>query len=182
MIFPIATAPGTRRLLRVPEAARLTRGAALAGLVAALVLGILGMHALANHGTPASVATAQPAAAATSGASMTSMSSHDEAMASGGGHDRHTHVGATHSPAAATAADVAVGMSPGSGHDMSGMVMLCVVMLAAVALTLLALLVAGTVRRLLPTAFRPAAACERIIQWVRGTGPPPVWEFSVIRC
>ena len=70
----------------------------------------------------------------------------------------------------------------GSGHDMSSMVMLCVVMLAAAALTLLALLAAGFVRPLLPAAFKPAPVRERVLQWMRDTGPPAVWAFSVVRC
>ena len=70
----------------------------------------------------------------------------------------------------------------GSGHDMGTMAMLCVVMLAAAALTLLVLLAVRVVRPLLPSAFHPAAAPARALQWVRGTGPPHVWAFSVIRC
>ena len=65
---------------------------------------------------------------------------------------------------------------------MAGMVMLCVVMLAAAALTLLVVLAARLFRPLLPAAFMPAAVRERALQWVRGTGPPYEWQFSVIRC
>jgi hypothetical protein len=55
-------------------------------------------------------------------------------------------------------------------------------MLAAAALTLLVLLAVGFVRRVLPTTFQPAAVRAQALQWVRGTGPPYVWQFSVIRC
>jgi hypothetical protein len=65
---------------------------------------------------------------------------------------------------------------------MAGMVMLCVVMLAAAALTLLVVLAAALFRPLLPAAFMPAAVRERTFQWVRGAGPPHEWQFSVIRC
>jgi hypothetical protein len=65
---------------------------------------------------------------------------------------------------------------------MASMVMLCVVMLAAAALTLLLVLAAGVIRPLLPAAFEPAVVSERAVQWVRGTGPPHEWQFSVIRC
>ena len=55
---------------------------------------------------------------------------------------------------------------------MASMVILCVVMLAAAALTLLTLLATGFLRRLQPKAFKPAAFRERALRWVRGTGPP----------
>ena len=70
----------------------------------------------------------------------------------------------------------------GGPEEMAGMVMLCVVMLAAAALTLLVVLAAGLFRPLLPVVFMPAAVRERTLQWVRGTGPPHEWQFSVIRC
>ena len=159
----------TRRRLRVPTVGR--SRALLAALVGALVVGILGMHALANHGTPAPVTAAATSGTASS-TSMVDMGSHDAAMASGASHDGHDH---------AAAASSAAGAGHGS-HDMSSMMMLCVVMLAAAALTFLVLLVIRILRPLLPTAFLPAAVRERTLQWVRGTGPPAVWHFSVIRC
>ena len=51
--------------------------------------------------------------------------------------------------------------------------MLCVGMLAAAGLTLLAVLAAGFFRPLLPVAFMPAAVRARALQWVRGTGLKP---------
>ncbi|GAA1130599.1 hypothetical protein GCM10009606_08270 [Nocardioides aquiterrae] len=103
-------------------------------------------------------------------------------MASGDSHAGHAHP--ARSSMAATGSSVGVGADPGSGsgHGMASMVMLCVVMLAAAALTLLALLATGFLRRLHPEAFMPAAVRERALQWVRSTGPPHQWQFSVIRC
>lgn len=160
---------GARRPLRarasVPHSGART---ALGALVVALVVGILGMHALASHGTPAV------------SASMTGMSSaHETAMASGDSNDGHA---AAHAQPPMAAAVTSADSGPGSGHDMANMVMLCVVMLAAAALTLLALLAVGVLRRVLPAAFQPAAMRAHALAWVRGTGPPYVWQFSVIRC
>ena len=154
------TAGSTRRSLRVLPAVPLGGRTALAALVGALVVGILGMHSLASHGSPA----VPPTAAATTHSSDTTMA----ATSSEGPHARPDH-------------DQAHGQAHGQGHGMS-MVMLCVVMLAAAALTLLAMLVAGFVRPLLPDAFRPAVVRARAPQWVRGSGPPHEWAFSVIRC
>lgn len=142
----VSTTIGTRRRLRVPTAARRSGRTALAGLVVALVVGILGMHGLASHGTHA-----DPAAVSDT-MSMRSAEPHTANAATG------------------TATD-----------DLAGLVMLCGVMLAA-ALTLLALLAVGFFRPLRPAAFLPAAARERTVQWVRGAGPPSVWQFSVSRC
>lgn len=163
-----STAPRPRRSLRA-RAAVPTSGArtAVAALVAALVVGILGMHALASHGT---------AAAPTASSSMTGMSSaHEAALASGDSHDGHAD-------AQPSMAASGTGAESGSGHDMANMVMLCVVMLAAAALTLLVLLAVRFVRTVLPAGFQPAAVRAHALQWVRGTGPPYVWQFSVIRC
>jgi len=168
-----STAVGTRRLLRVPTAARPSGRTALAAFVAALVVGILGMHALATHGTT-------PAPAAASSMAMTGGIPAHETTASGDSPQGQTH--AVTSDAETSAADNETDTGSGSGHDMGAMAMLCVVMLAAAALTLLVLLAVRIVRPLLPTAFRPAAAPARALQWVRGTGPPHVWAFSVIRC
>ena len=141
---------------------------ALVALVAALVVGILGMHARPAHGTAPAQAT---------GSSVPAQErAHQAAMAAGTSHDDHTHPTAAR-PSGADAA------RPHSGteHDMSSMVMLCIVMLAAAAMTVL-LLVTGVFRRVAPAAFRSAPVRDRTPQWVRGTGPPHEWQFSVIRC
>lgn len=174
-----ATAAETRSLLRVPTAARPAKRTVLAGLVAALVLGILGMHALATHGTPAP-ATAAASSTTTNGMRSTSgTGTHDAAMASGGSHEPHAHPAADVQSSPVASVD---GTPAGSSHHMNTMVMLCVAMLAAAALTLLVLLAVRILRPLLPAAFLPAAVRERTRQWVRHTGPPAVWKFSVIRC
>lgn len=167
------TAVRTRRFLRVPAAARPSGRTALAGLVVALVVGIIGMHALASHGTPAAPV------AASSAMSMQGMTTgHQAAVPS-----NDSHAARPHDASAAQLSDhSSAGSGSGSGHGMAGMVMLCVVMLAAVGLTLLVVLVAGLFRPLLPVAFMPAAVRVRALQWVRGTGPPYEWQFSVIRC
>ena len=43
---------------------------------------------------------------------------------------------------------------------------------------------AGSISRteLTLAAFQPAALRADALAWVRGTGPPYVWQFSVIRC
>ena len=166
-----ASTTGTRSLLRVPAAVAVTGRVTLGALVVALVVGILGMHALAGHGTPA----ADAASVSVSDVS----SAHVAAMSTGASHEGHAHA-----TDARPSEKVVVGASADSGswHHRSSMVMLCVVMLAAAALTLLVLLVVGLLRPLLPAAFRPAAARARVLQRVRGTGPPREWQFSVIRC
>lgn len=164
--FATAGSCGCRRL---PGPAPRT---ALAAFVAALVVGILGMHALATHGT-------SPAAATSSMAMTGGMPAHETTTA-GDSHQGQAH--AATSGASTSAADNEAGAGSGSGHDMGSMAMLCIVMLAAAALTLLVLLAVRIVRPLLPAAFHPAAAPARALQWVRGTGPPHVWGFSVIRC
>ncbi|WP_156697852.1 MULTISPECIES: DUF6153 family protein [unclassified Nocardioides] len=165
---PTTTAAGTRRPLRVPAAARVSVPTALAALVVALVVGILGMHALTSHGT-----TVAPVAAT----GMTAPA-HATEMVASSSHDAHAAEHATGTTAVRAEAD----RGSGSGHDMAGMAMLCVVMLAGAALTLLVLLAVGVRRPLLPATFAPAAVRARVQRRVRGTGPPPVWQFSVIRC
>lgn len=163
-----ASSPGARNLLRVPAAGRVSGRATLGALVVALVVGILGMHALASHGTPA-------VAAASAGVSDAA-TAHVAAMSTDASHEEHAHAADARPP------DRVAGSDSGSWHHQSSMVVLCVVMLAAAALTLLVLLVGGLLRPVLPAAFRPAAVRIRALQWVRGTGPPHEWQFSVIRC
>lgn len=167
---PTTTAAGTRRPLRVPAAARVSGPAALAAIIVALVVGILGMHALTSHGT-----TVAPGAA-----TGTTAPGHASEMMARTSHDAHAHAAehATGTTAVPTGAD----RGSGPGHDMADMAMLCAVMLAGAALTLLVLLAVGVRRPLLPASFAPAAVRARVLTWVCGTGPPPVWQFSVIRC
>lgn len=134
--------------------------------MAVLVLGILGMHALTSHG-------AAPGPGTVTSMETTSAAQHDH-------HQIAQGVALATSSTADTAAASVDGS--GSGHGLGGMVMLCVVMLAAAALTLLALLATGVVRRLWLRVFDPLTAPIPTLTWVRDTGPPPAWEFSVIRC
>lgn len=140
--------------------------ALLAAAVVSVVLGILGMHALNTHGV---------------------MSNTDHVATSG----------AASSPLAGSYADMSVAPAignnagvtttvpttvPGRGnvHNMGDMVMLCVVMLVAAAGWLLLGL-----RRIPRVWAHLPVALDTVTTWVtsrRGTGPPPAWEFSVIRC
>jgi hypothetical protein len=172
---PVPSAVRTRKLVRVRAAARFSDRGALAALVGLLVVGILGMHALASHGAPATP-TAIPSTAMSG-----TTSGHQTAMTSHGTSGAQAHA-ATLAAVPTARADASSGTGPGSGHGLGGMVMMCVVMLAAAALTLLLLLAVRIVGPLLPAAFHPAAARARTRQWVRGSGPPRVWAFSVIRC
>lgn len=133
--------------------------AVLAALVAALVVGILGMHALTLHGT-SSEAYAAPAAA----------------------HGDHA---AGHGDTHGSAAGAPAGSAPeeGSGHHAGHLLVLCAAMLAGAALLLLAGLLVRVMRpvRLLG-AFAPLAPTAAVRSWVRATGPPSAWQFSVIRC
>ena len=175
-----ATVRRALRSLRVRAAATVggsgggTRhGTALATLVAAVVLGILGMHALASHGTPA---TSDAPPGTTSMAGMAADVSHQAGHSSrhaSEGNDVGTHNGQVSSRSS----------GEGSGHgDAMSMLMLCVVVLTAAALTLLVLLIVGIAPPLLPASFHPAALRARAMQTARGTGPPPEWQYSVIRC
>ena len=146
-----------------------SKGMAVPGLLAAvvvsIVLGILGMHALSTHGVMSDMdhaamsgdtggATSEPADGAPAGRNLTAVT---DPAAAGSGED--------------------------GGHDMGGMVMLCAAMLAATAAALL-LLTLGTRRTPRFWALLPTATTSTT-RWVTsrlGTGPPPVWEFSVIRC
>ena len=141
------------------------RSVGLAALVAALVLGILGMHAL---GAGAHAAT--PDASGLTG--LTGMSAMDVMT---GMADPVATTDQDHGPLHAS------GHAPLPHHG--GMVMLCALMLAGAAVWLLLLLVQRRLRGpLLPPALQPAPALLRAGRWVRDTGPPAVWEFSVVRC
>lgn len=137
----------------------------LAAVVVSIVLGILGMHALSTHGAGATdAAMAGPAAGAVPGAPQAAA------------HPAHP-VDPAH-PAGATGAG-----GGDHGHDMSGTVILCAAMLAATAAALLVGLGARRPPRLwahVATVARTTAS--RGATSPRGTGPPPVWEFSVARC
>lgn len=137
--------------------------ALLAAVVASIVLGIIGMHALSTHGT---MGTAHASA-------MTSPMT--------GAHGDMT-AGPLTTPTAGAHTDASSTAPPkGDGHSLGGMVMLCFAMLAA---TAGALLLRGLRRKPRVWAHRPTVPIS-VTTWVtarHGTGPPYVWQFSVIRC
>ncbi|KRF20606.1 hypothetical protein ASG90_18725 [Nocardioides sp. Soil797] len=178
----LATSRRTHDSLWVRMAARLTGRSAVAVLVAALVVGILGMHALASHGASSTPMAPTPSSTMSMTGTAAVTSAHEAAMVSGDSHNGHAHSAQSSMAAAGSSPEVGADRGSASGHGMESMVMLCVVMLAAAALTLLALLATGFLRRLHPEAFMPAAVRGRMPQWVRSTGPPHQWQFSVIRC
>lgn len=142
--------------------------ALLAAVVVSLVLGIVGMHALNTHGL---MGGAGHAAMDIPSATTAHLSESHEPPA-----DVDHAAGA----ASATPRVVAGG---DTGHGLGHMMTLCVAMIALGAGTLLLALLA--LRRLprrwahLPTT--PTALVKRFPVRL-ATGPPPVWEFSVIRC
>lgn len=136
--------------------------AALAAVVATIVLGILGMHALSTHTVMSHTMTAPMTAPMT-------------------GHvDGIRDAGAAHG--SATAAEVLAAGPAGSGHAMGDMVMLCVFMLAAAGALLLALTAPRRTPRPYATSRASTSTFLRLPRLRAATGPPPAWEFSVIRC
>lgn len=126
--------------------------ALLAAVVAFIVLGIIGMHALNTHGVMSST-------------------------------EHSTMTSSVTSPMTGVHGDMSASSDSGDGHSVGSMVMLCFAMLAATAGALLLVL---PVRRRRPRArAQRRTAPTTVAPWVTtrlGTGPPYVWQFSVIRC
>ncbi|GAA1436137.1 hypothetical protein GCM10009641_34290 [Mycobacterium cookii] len=120
------------------------------------MVGILGMHALTLQG-PSSEAYAAAA--------------HGD---HGAGHG-HAHEPATSAPVGATS-------DHGSGQHADHLLMLCAAMLAVAALLLAGLLLRAARPVRLVGAFESLAPAASVRSWMRATGPPPAWQFSVIRC
>lgn len=142
------------------------------GAVLAIVLGIFGMHALSHHGTTHLEPTSRIASALAG-----SMAD------AGAGHAHHQSEAIPHSTPVTGTRAADVGDAGGPGHSLGDLVMLCVAMLAAAA-TLLGLL---TFIRRIPRLWAVLATATthfRPTSWMNptGTGPPPAWQFSVIRC
>ena len=137
----------------------------LMAAVASIVLGIVGMHALSTHG----VVGGADHSAMTSPMTGAHGDIHGEPVMSPDTGDR--------AGMSSTAPD------EGDGHSLGSMVMLCFAMLAAAAGALLLLLL-GLRRKPRVWAYRlPTPAT--VTRWVTarlGSGPPYVWNFSVIRC
>lgn len=149
-----------------PTTSTLSRAlpALLAAAVVSIVLGIIGMHALNTHGV--------------TGSTDHTMTSPVTSPMTGAHADMSSDMSA--SPDTGNPA----GLVPdgGNGSDMGSMVMLCFAMLAATAGALL-LLVLGVRRMPRVWAHLPAPTIvTRSVTARLGTGPPPAWEFSVIRC
>ena len=147
--------------------------ALLAAAVVSIVLGIVGMHALSTHGV----------VGATDHSTMTSPAT---GPMTGSDADMFGDVSTgTVTATAGAHAAMPAGPDSGDGHSPGSMVMLCFAMLAATAGALL-LLFLGLRRRPRIWAHRPTApATVTATTWVTarlGTGPPYVWQFSVIRC
>ena len=147
-----------------PRTSTLSRAlpALLAAAVVSIVLGIVGMHALNTHGV-------------TGNTDHTTMASPMTGAHAGMSPDMSAGQ-ATSNPAGLVSDD-------GNGPSMGSMVMLCFAMLAATAGALLLLLLG--VRRMPRVWAHLPTAPTTVNRWVTaryGSGPPPVWEFSVIRC
>jgi len=127
-----------------------------------IVLGIVGMHALNTHGV---------------------MGNTDHSTMTGpmpGTHGEASTGSVASDPAGPTSTTSST-TQDGDGPSPSSMVILCFAMLAAAAGALLFL---GLLRTPRDWAHRPIAP-STVARWVTarlGTGPPYVWEFSVIRC
>jgi hypothetical protein len=138
-----------------------------AGVVVSLVLGIVGLHVLNTYGL-------------LGGASHAAMDMPSAAAHMSGTHDGPADVDRTAGTTIAAPSVVAVG---DPGHGLGHTMMLCVVMIALGAGTLLLALrgLRRVPRRWVHLPTMPTALSKSFTMRL-GTGPPPVWEFSIIRC
>lgn len=154
-----------------PDAVQPTgRRPVLLAAVLAVLFGILGMHALNNHGAMAGPASAGAGHQMSSMSAMAGAATDTVAVAAG------KQAGHLVAPVAAAASN-----STDGDHGPVGMLMLCLAMLVAVAITIAVVLRSGK-----PLGWLARPRWSRTLQWPRtarrSTGPPPTWEFSVIRC
>lgn len=138
-------------------------------LIAALVAGIFGMHGLV--------------AGVGCSATESSVPAGDRATASSPGMAAMGHASAATGPMTVKDAPSLTASPVHAGClDMGGMLMLCIAVLTAAAGALLALL---ALRRLKCAWLRAprldGTIVRRLLDYI-GAGPPPAWEFSVIRC
>jgi hypothetical protein len=139
--------------------------AGLSAVVAAIVLGILGMHGLAHD--PMSMSGASHSAAVATVVDST-------------GHDMTTTV---IDPVSASTPGGTVAEVPAPAHSMGDMVMLCAAMLLAVAVGILLALRLRQRAPSVPISLRPRPPNHAFPVTARiGIGPPAVWRFSVVRC
>lgn len=136
----------------------------LASAVAAVIVGLLGMHALLPHSTHGDAVAASTQA--------------DHAAAD---HTAADHTAADHR--AAGPADDPGRADAGDGQATDAAVLCAALLLSAAGTSLLLRALVGRA----PRAWRlrrasepPRAAVARTAR--RATGPPPEWAFSVVRC
>ena len=142
----------------------------LVAFVGALVLGILGMHALTLHKDASGGHVATVAVQAH-------------------GPTQHTYAGSGHRPGWRAASTVGgdprahttltARPAPDGGDGGAGLAVLCMAMVALTGAFLTLLHRAG-----IPWARARSVATASVRRTAprQGTGPPPVWAFSVIRC
>ena len=144
----------------------------LVAVIAVLVLGIFGTHGLTPHGSVPGHGSHQPVLTTT-----------DELTGPSALHQAAGHLAvAVASVAVAVAGDqVAPGVQDGS---LAHMAMLCAAMLLAAAVSALLALRLRRLAQATLTHLNPLAhVLTTTLRTGRvGTGPPPVLEFSVIRC
>lgn len=133
---------------------------AVPALLSALILGILGMHVLSQH-----CATTAPAEHGTHGAHGTPSA-----------HAQHADHGGD--PVSAVAA-VATGDLGSTAH--LGL-LLCAFVVLASAIALLLLSLRGHTHLASYDVRRARTLVPRLRASQAGTGPPSVWQYSVIRC
>lgn len=151
-----STSSGVRALSTAP----------IAAVVGAVVLGILGMHGLSQHGAMPSHVDGQTVAATTS---------------------TDSHAGHAASNAAATVTinqiEIMTTTTGNAGGSAGHVAVLCAAMVLAAAAGVLLVL---RLRRPAPsTALRVKSdihAVRHLVSNYMDTGPPAVWEFSVVRC
>ena len=152
-----------------PGGRTLKATAGLVAVIGAIVLGILGMHGLSQHASMPGRSNLQPIAA-------TGVSDAHAAHAS------MSHA-ATAMPATATGDSGAKGTAGDQGGSVGDKAMLCAAMLlAAAAGVLLVLRLRRLSRGTLLAITQLPRAVTALVSSRLGTGPPAVWEFSVIRC
>ena len=148
-------------------------------VVVAVVVGILGMHVLSgSHAMP--MGTGGAATHASMAVEIAPAPDLERVTGSPRTDSVRTLLPAPGYPGPTSS--MVRGVGGAAGHGMGSMMMLCVAMLLRAGATLLALfafrrrprmwahLSAAASRSIAPPAGRPS------------TGPPPAWEFSVVRC
>ena len=140
--------------------------AVMLAAVLVVLFGILGMHAINNHGVMGSGPSG-------SGHDMSSMAATPVSAA--------TVVVSAGEQAAGLVAP-AISDPADSGHEPGGLLMLCLAMLAVASIALAAAVRSSNPLRWLTHPRRADYSRSPLRSPVRGTGPPPSWEFSVIRC